>query len=174
MSKIYNTSKISNLSCYTIDDVCILYAKKKLHSQTVRKWLKKGLVVIDSHKPTLIHGIDLRQFLSDINKENRRKVEFEEFFCFACKEAHIPLNRTIYVDYKQQYIKAKALCPKTKKIMNKSFSISDFSALKNFFKVEPLLRLYDSLNTPLETQIGCKTAKQENESTCMQGEFNYE
>ena len=34
--------------------------------------------------------------------------------------------------------------------------------------------IYDSLNTPLETQIGCNDLDQKNESHKLQGEFDYE
>ena len=174
MSKTYNISRISSLLCYTIDDICNLYASRKLHPQTVRKWLKKGLATIDNHKPSLIHGINLKQFLSKINDDNQLEIDFEEFYCFACKEAHIPLSRIIYVENKQQYIWAKALCPKTKKVMNKCYKLADFPKLKKFFRVEPIKRLYDSLNTPLETQIKSNDLSHKNESYNIQGEFDYE
>lgn len=174
MSKTYNISRISNLLCYTIDDICNLYINRKLHPQTVRKWIKNGLVGIDNHKPSLIHGSNLKQFLGKLNNSNRFEIDFTEFYCLSCKEAHIPLNKTIYVDHKQQYIWAKALCPKTKKVINKCFKLTDFPALKKFFKIEPLLRLYDSINAPLETQIENNDLKHENESVNLQGELEYE
>ena len=174
MGKTYNISRVSNLLCYTIDDICNLYKNRKLHPQTIRKWINNGLVVIDNHKPLLIHGSNLKQFLGKLNEDHQLEVDFNEFYCFSCKDAHIPLNRTIYVEQRQKYVWAKALCPKTKKIMNKSFKLIDFPKLKKIFKIEPLMRLYDSLNAPLETQIGCNDLDQKNESHKLQGEFDYE
>ena len=174
MSKTYSIKQISNLLCYSIEDICNLYVNRKLHPQTVRKWIKNGLPVIDNHKPVLVHGSDLKYFLGKINDKHHFELNFDKFYCFSCKEPHVPYNRTIYIEHKQKCILAKAICSKNKKVMNKSFKLSDLSALQKNFTIEPLSRLYDSLNSTLKTKIDCNNKNQKNESGIKQGEFNYE
>lgn len=174
MSKIYNLNIISSLLSYTIEDVCILYSKRKLHPQTVRKWIKNGLQLVDHYKPALLHGSNLKDFLGKLNDNSLINLNFDEFYCFSCKEAHIPLHREIYIDCSGQFIKATGVCPKTKKIMKKSYKLADYPELKKFFNLVEKSRLYDSLNTGLETQIEDNKENQKTESEIKQGEFNYE
>ena len=92
MSKLYNIKKISGFLSYTVEDICNMYS---MHPQTVRKWMKIGLKTIDSKKPSLIHGSDLKKFLEKHNEKLKKHLGFEEFFCVTCKEAHIPFIRRI-------------------------------------------------------------------------------
>ena len=50
-----------------------------MHPQTVRKWIKIGLGMIDFKKPSLIHGSDLKKFLKKHNEKLKKYLDFEEF-----------------------------------------------------------------------------------------------
>ena len=167
MRKTYNLSKISRLLSYGIEDICNLYSGRNLHPQTVRKWIKQGLTTIDSKKPILIHGSDLVIFLQKLNEEHHTALNFDEFFCVACKEAHIPLHKTVYLEQFNSFIKAKGLCPITKKIMNRSYKLSVYSELKRVFNLEDMSRLYDSLNPASKTHINVNVVREHNESQLM-------
>lgn len=173
MAKAYNLGIISGILCYTIEDVCDLYNKKKLHSQTVRKWFKQGLKRIDVKNPPLVFGNDLKEFLGNLN--NRRKIEldFEEFYCLSCKESHKPYKNEVYIEQNQQFIRAKAVCPRTKNAMVKSYKLSDYQVLKSKFNLVDLLRLSDSLNSTLKTHKLSMAEKGLNESV-KQEVFNYD
>lgn len=145
MTKIYNLNIISSLLSYTIEDVCILYSKRKLHPQTVRKWIKNGLQLVDNCKPVLLHGSTLKDFLGKLNDDNHISLNFDEFYCFSCKEVHIPLHREIYIEHFSQFIKATGLCPKTKKIMKKSYKLADYPELKKFFNLVEKSRLAEKI-----------------------------
>lgn len=138
MSKLYNISRISRLLSYDIEDICDLYSNNRLHPQTVRKWIKQGLVTIDSGRPVLIHGSDLIVFLKRINEKHHTNLQFDEFYCVTCKEAHIHLHKTVYLEQREHFIRAKGLCPKTKKMMNKSYKMTDYPELKKNFNLESI------------------------------------
>ena len=163
MSRVYNISKISRLLSYTIDDICNLYSNRHLHPQTVGKWIKKGLNPIDSCKPVLIHGVDLRHFLQKSNELHKHHLDFEEFFCMTCKEAHIPLYRRIRIEHKVSRINAKDLCPRTRKIINRCYKLSDYSELRKIFILAETERLYDSNVPLLSTQIDHNAQNQKDE-----------
>ena len=171
MIKTYKLQPISSLLSYSIEDICNMYS---MHPQTVRKWIKIGLRTIDSKKPSLIHGSDLRKFLKKHNEKLKEHLDFEEFFCVTCKEAHIPLSRKVYLEQNHQFIRSKGVCPITKKIMNRSYKLSDYSRLKKAFSLEEMARLYDSSNSSLHTKINEENQKQGNEPEFNEGELCYE
>ena len=171
MNKLYNINRISGFLSYTVEDICNMYS---VHPQTVRKWIKIGLKTIDSRKPSLIHGSELKEFLKKQNDKNKKHLDFEEFFCVTCKEAHIPLFRKAYLEQNHQFIRSKGVCPITKKIMNRSYKLSDYSRLKKAFSVEEMARLCDSSNSSLHTKINEENQKRENEPEFNEGELCYE
>ena len=172
MAKAYQINRISHFLCYTIEDVCNLYKSQRLHPQTVRKWIKDGLKTIDNRTPQLIRGSDLKRFLGNLNNSRKLDMAFEEFYCLHCKQVHKPYKNTIAVEQNGPFIKAKALCPSTQKIMNKSYKLTDYPELKKFFHPTDAMGLYDSLNPASNTHNLNNPTKGQNESL-KQGEFDY-
>ncbi|MGB4113869.1 MAG: hypothetical protein WBK15_12595 [Yoonia sp.] len=52
--------------------------------QTVRSWRKEGLVVLDSKKPHLILGHELKQFIENRTQKKCGKLGPDEFYCMKC------------------------------------------------------------------------------------------
>jgi Helix-turn-helix domain len=61
-----------------------------IHRNTVRHWLKEGLVPIDDHRPILVSGSVLRAFISRRQEARKRNCGPGEFFCFR---RHAPRKR---------------------------------------------------------------------------------
>lgn len=53
--------------------------------QTVRAWRKDGLAVLDSQKPHLILGHDLKRFIQNRMPKASCKLAPDEFFCMSCR-----------------------------------------------------------------------------------------
>lgn len=53
-------------------------------AQTVRSWPQDGLPVLDSQKPHLILGFDLKKFLTDRAQKASRTLAPDEFLCMSC------------------------------------------------------------------------------------------
>ena len=151
--RIYPLNTIKYWYAYDIDDVCALYKKYNLHPQTVRGWINNGLPTIDSGKPSLIYGNDLREFLGKMNEANKCETAFEEIFCVKCQQGKPPFRREIKLEHINGYIKAKAHCQTCKSIMNKGYKIEDFLKLKSFFHVVDVLELYDCKDSTANTHI---------------------
>ena len=52
--------------------------------QTVRSWRREGLVVLDSQKPHLILGFELKRFLGGRAQKASRRLAPDEFRCMSC------------------------------------------------------------------------------------------
>lgn len=87
-----NLAKINR--SYTVDEVSQLYG---VHKNTVRNWVKNGLVPCDDQKPMLILGRDLRAYLQNKRSKNKRSCKPGEMHCFRCKSPQLPAGKM--VDY---------------------------------------------------------------------------
>ncbi|MGD9851200.1 MAG: helix-turn-helix domain-containing protein [Nitrospirales bacterium] len=72
---------------YTVDEIAKLYG---VHKNTVRRWLKDGLPVIDHQRPIIILGLELADFLYNKRKRNKRPCRAEEMFCVRCRKPQTP------------------------------------------------------------------------------------
>lgn len=161
--RIYSLQHIRDWLCYDVDDICALYKNYGLHPQTVRDWIKKGLVPIDGKRPALIYGADLRAFLGEQNESSKCKTAFTEMFCLKCKEARPVFKCHITLEHVNSSVRAKAHCRSCKSIMNKSYKLDDVPRLREVFRVGDVLELYDSDASPLNTHLQAQTAPPVNE-----------
>lgn len=69
-------------TAYSVDEIARLLG---VHSNTVRRWLGDGLAPMDKVTPILIHGSELRRFLSNRRKVRRQRCRPDEFHCFRCR-----------------------------------------------------------------------------------------
>lgn len=53
--------------------------------QTMRAWRKDGLAVLDSQKPHLILGRDLKHFVQNRRPVASYKLALDEFYCMSCR-----------------------------------------------------------------------------------------
>ena len=150
--RIYPLNSIKYWWAYTIEEICELYKERDLHPQTIRGWIRKGLVVING-KPILIYGYELKKFLMKMNQSNKCQTEFDEMFCFTCKEATHFYKNQIKVEHKSGKLDVKAVCRQCKNVMNQGYKLEDFPKLRRLFSVVDELQLYDCENPPCKTHI---------------------
>jgi len=113
---------------YTIEDIAALF---QLHKNTVRSWVKQGLPVIDSNRPMLILGSDLREYLQSKRKANKTPCKLNELYCVSCKAQKEPaLNMTEFKAINEQTGRLIGLCPTCDSVMNKFISQSKLSAIQ--------------------------------------------
>jgi excisionase family DNA binding protein len=79
---------------YTVEEVAKLYS---VHKNTVRSWVKQGLLTSDNRKPMLILGRDLKEFLQVRRTRNKRPCQSGEIYCVRCREPKSPAGDM--VDY---------------------------------------------------------------------------
>jgi hypothetical protein len=72
---------------YTVEEVALLF---RVHKNTVRDWIKRGLPLIDDKRPMLIIGRDLSSFLQARRAKNKQPCKPGEMYCLRCRKPKIP------------------------------------------------------------------------------------
>ena len=60
------------------------------HKNSVRGWIKDGLPVVDSSRPVLILGHELRSYLEGKRKAAKRPCPPGKLYCFKCRQPRAP------------------------------------------------------------------------------------
>ncbi len=108
---------------YTVEEAGHLFS---VHKNTVRSWLKDGLIVNDNKRPTLILGSELRVYLQSRRSKNKQKCKPSELYCLRCRSPQLPAGNM--VDYEPVNCRSGrliALCSTCGGIINKYFSIAN-------------------------------------------------
>ncbi len=61
-------------------------------AHTVRGWRSVGLAVLDSQKPHLILGHDLKRFIESRMRKKSGKLAPDEFYCMSCRAPRAPFG----------------------------------------------------------------------------------
>ena len=72
---------------YTVEEVASLF---RVHRNTVREWVKRGLPTCDDRRPMLILGTDLAAFLRARRLKNRQTCSPGEIYCVRCRAPRAP------------------------------------------------------------------------------------
>lgn len=78
----YNVRLIRRDLSYTVEE---LTACLGVHENTVRKWIKSGLPVVDEKRPFLVHGAALIAFLNGRQASRKVRLKPDEFYCVKCR-----------------------------------------------------------------------------------------
>ena len=118
---------------YTIEDIANLF---QLHKNTVRTWVKQGLPVIDSQRPMLILGGDLREYLQSKRKAKKTTCKLNELYCVSCKSPKLPaLNVVEFIATNEQTGRLIGICPTCDSVMNKFVSQSKLLTIQEKLQV---------------------------------------
>ena len=113
---------------YTIEDIADLF---QLHKNTVRLWVKQGLPVIDTNRPMLILGSDLREYLQSKRKAKKTPCKLNELYCVSCKAPKKPaLDMVDFKAVNEQTGRLIGLCPTCDSVMNKFVSQGKLPAIQ--------------------------------------------
>lgn len=88
MSKRHPNPRLAKIHRnYTVEEVASLFG---IHRNTVREWVKRGLLTSDDRRPMLILGADLGVFLHARRVKNRRTCQPGEMYCVRCRAPRAP------------------------------------------------------------------------------------
>jgi hypothetical protein len=128
MKRNHNPNKSQIHRSYTVEEVALRFV---VHKRTVRNWIKKGLAVCDDKRPLLILGTDLRLFLQQQRKANKRKCKPSELYCLKCREPRLPAQYTIeFIEDTNTNGVMKARCSVCNSKMNKKFKLENLASIQ--------------------------------------------
>jgi len=118
---------------YTVEEVADLY---KIHKNTVRIWIKNGLLTCDSKRPTLILGRHLRLFLQKQRKNNKRPCLPGTIYCVSCKEPQKAAGNMVdYLPTSDTRGRLIGICSCCDHIINQITSFSKLDQIRKNFDV---------------------------------------
>jgi hypothetical protein len=114
------------LSCsYDPAEIAKLFG---IHRNTVRHWLKAGLVPIDDRRPILISGAALKAFIAGRQQARKQKCLPGEFFCFRCRAPRKPWGGMAdFSTFNDKIAKAIAFCGVCETAMHRMIRRADLS-----------------------------------------------
>jgi len=77
---------------YSIEEVAARFGS---NHNTVRHWLKDGLRTIDDHRPQLVQGGDLAQFLKERRAKNKHPCAPGQIYCLRCRIPCTPAGNAV-------------------------------------------------------------------------------
>jgi hypothetical protein len=72
---------------YTVEEIARLFC---IHKNTVREWIKAGLLTSDQKRPALVLGRELSCFLQRRRDKNKRPCKPGEIYCVRCRAPKSP------------------------------------------------------------------------------------
>ncbi|MDX2367744.1 MAG: helix-turn-helix domain-containing protein [Colwellia sp.] len=128
MSKTHNPNKCRIHRSYTVEEAALFL---DVHKRTVRNWIIKGLPVCDDKRPLLILGTDLKLFLQQQRKQNKRKCKPSELYCFKCREPRLPDQNTLqFIEETNTKGRVIAACSVCNSRMNKYFKLENIKSIQ--------------------------------------------
>jgi excisionase family DNA binding protein len=86
MARRYNVRRVKLHWSYSISEVAKLLG---VHKLTVSRWIERGLPLIEKKRPFLIHGSDLRHFLT-AQQPRKQPCRAGEIYCVRCRAPKRP------------------------------------------------------------------------------------
>lgn len=120
---------------YTVEEVAHLY---RVHKNTVRKWIKRGLPLLDKTRPMLILGKDLKKFIEDQRKKHKKPCKLYEIYCLRCREPRQPAGHIAsYKPLTETQGNLIGICPVCETFMFKIVSLSKLEIAKCTLQIQP-------------------------------------
>ena len=86
MARRHNVRRVKIHRTYSVSEVAKLL---DVHKLTVSRWIERGLPLIEQKRPFLIHGSDLRDFLT-AQQPRKQPCRAGEIYCVRCRAPKRP------------------------------------------------------------------------------------
>ena len=113
---------------YTVEEIVNLFGN---HKNTVRGWVKAGLITSDDKRPMLILGHDLAAFLQARRVKNKQTCKPGEIYCVRCRAPKFPADdMAVYSIVTEKIGNLAAICPDCNSIMNRRVSLAKLEQVR--------------------------------------------
>lgn len=146
-----NPSRIREKHCYTVEEAAELLGT---HKNTVRLWMKQGLGRIDDTKPHLIHGTDLKSFVTNRQQRAKQPCHAGEIYCFKCRVPRKPWEGLVDVTFlNQKGAQLTGICSVCEGKLNRRTSIAKLVDQAKTFQIQQLVN--SSIVVSLPPSLNC-------------------
>lgn len=105
--------------------------------QTVRRWIKAGMVPIDDKRPTYILGEAASEFLKAQQAKAKRPMALTELLCMTCRKPRTPLGGMAdYTPHSALGGRLSALCCACEREIYRNISAAQLPALRRYLEIE--------------------------------------
>jgi hypothetical protein len=113
---------------YTIEEAA---RALRLHKNTIRRWTKQALPMIDKRKPGLMHGAALVEFLIERRVAAKRPCQPGEIYCVACRMPKRPAgDMAEYVRQPSGAGNLRGLCPDCDRFIYRRVSLASLKQVR--------------------------------------------
>ena len=118
---------------YAVEEVAQVFHK---HKNTVRAWIKQGLRPIDGRRPTLVHGLELVNFLQNRRARGKRPCPPGHMYCLKCRSPKQPAAGMVdYLPITDISGNLRALCPDCGTFMHRRVAFAKLRAISVGFDI---------------------------------------
>lgn len=112
---------------YSVEEAALAL---KVHKNTVRGWLVKGLEPIDNQRPMLFAGTAMRDFLKKQRAARKRPCPAGTLYCLKCRQPRAPaLGMADYKPFSTTSGNLKAMCEACGTMMHRRTSLASLKAV---------------------------------------------
>lgn len=113
---------------YTVEEIASLFS---IHKNTVRGWVKAGLLPSDDKRPMLILGHTLAAYLNARRVKNKQTCQPGEIYCVKCHAPKLPASDMAeYKPVSDTLGNLVAICPDCNSIMNRRVNLSKLALVR--------------------------------------------
>ncbi len=145
-----NPRLVKTHSTYTF---CEAALKCNVHKNTVRAWVREGLPTMDTKRPYLIHGGDLREFLEKRRSSKKRTCKPGQLYCLRCREPKFPAGKMAeFKQINEALGSLFALCPDCTSPMNRRMNQAQLGQIPSEIEVT-LLKVKSHISKSVEPHL---------------------
>jgi len=126
MPKQAKLTGIKLFNCYTVQEAADISG---VSTHTIRIWAKNGLRLMDSTRPVLVRGDDLRDHIKAKRAARKVKIALDQFYCVHCKAARHAAENIADCEITGNRAKLTAICESCENVVSKPVSLVQITEL---------------------------------------------
>ena len=132
MARRYNIRRVKIHRSYSVSEVAKLLG---VHKHTVTRWIERGLPLIEQKRPFLIHGSDLRDFLT-AQQPRKQPCRAGEIYCLRCRAPKRPACDMVdYIPKTPTAGLLRGICPSCESLIHRVANVATLASVRGDLNV---------------------------------------